>query len=691
MKLRLNWLLAAVCLTAVPVAWAGEGMWTLNNLPVQTLQQKYGFTPSAAWVQHVQSAALRLAGGCSGSFVSADGLVMTNHHCVNECLAQISTAKKNYMQQAFIARSEKDEVRCPEIELNQLLAITDVTAEVNAATRGKSGAEFIKAQRAVIGNIENQCAGKDAKDLRCEVVSLYHGGRYDLYKYKRYQDVRLVFAPQQSIAFFGGDPDNFNFPRYDLDVSFVRAYEHGKPAHTPQFFKFSPTGPKAGELTFVVGNPGTTRRGYTVAQLKSLRDDGLIPIVAYLSELRGVLWEYSRRGPAQAQQAEDELFGVDNSVKALTGQLQTLNDPAFWAYKNKQEQALKDWVNADAARRAEYGDPWAGIAKAEQRYAALATPYRMLERGQGFDARLFEIARTLVRAAQERAKPNAERLPPYRESNLPALEQFLFSSAPVHAQFERTTLAWSLEKLRQALGADDATVRLVLGKESPAQKADALIAGTRLASLADRKRLWEGGMKAIEASRDPMIRLALAVDPAARAVRKQMEDEVDAPIRKASELLARAQFAKYGTSIYPDATFTLRLSYGRVEGWDEHGKPVPPFTHFAGLYQRATGSEPFKLPADWLAAKDKLDPQTPFDFVTTNDIIGGNSGSAVINAKGEAVGLIFDGNIHSLGGAFWYDERLNRAVAVDSAALIEAIRKVYGDNRLADELVAGKR
>ncbi|MBU6405163.1 MAG: S46 family peptidase [Proteobacteria bacterium] len=689
----LHWrvMVALGLLAAVPAAWAGEGMWTLDNLPVKTLQEKYGFTPGAAWVQHVQGAALRLAGGCSGSFVSADGLVMTNHHCANECLAQISTPKKNYMSDAFIARSEKDEVRCPEIELNQLLAITDVTAQVNAATAGKSGADFIKAQRAVIGNIENACAGKDARNLRCEVVSLYHGGRYDLYKYKRYQDVRLVFAPQQAIAFFGGDPDNFNFPRYDLDVTFLRAYEHGQPAHTPDFFKFNPAGPKAGELTFVVGNPGSTMRNYTIAQLKSLRDDRLLPLYGYLSEMRGVLWEYSRRGPEQAQQAGDELFGVDNSIKAFTGQLQTLNDPAFWAYKQKQEDALKAWVHADAARRAEYGDPWASIAKAEQVYAGLATPYRMLERGQGFDARLFQIARALVRGAIERAKPNAERLPPYRDSNLPALEQFLFSTAPVHPQFERTQLAWSLEKLRQALGVDAPIVQQVLGKQAPSALAAQLVDGSKLASIAERRKLWAGGLKAIDASQDPMIRLALKVDPAALAVRKQVEDEVDAPVRKASELIAKAQFARLGTSIYPDATFTLRLSYGQVKGWDEHGKPVPPFTHFAGLYQRATGSDPFKLPADWIAAKDKLDLRTPFDFVTTNDIIGGNSGSPVINRQGEVVGLIFDGNIHSLGGAFWYDARLNRAVAVDSAALIEAIRTVYGDQKLADELVNGKR
>ncbi len=683
----------ALALTALTTtsAWAGEGMWTMDNLPVQTLQKDYGFTASPSWVKHVQTAALRLAGGCSGSFVSANGLVMTNHHCANSCLAQISTPERDFMQQAFIARDPKEEVRCPEIELNQLQAITDVTATVNAATEGKSGAEFVGAQRAAISKLENDCAGADAKGLRCEVVSLYQGGRYALYRYKRYQDVRVVFAPEQAIAFFGGDPDNFNFPRYDLDVTFLRAYENGKPAKTPSYFRFNADGPKAGELVFTVGNPGSTQRGYTVAQLESRRDDLLVPYSAYLAEMRGVLWEYSRRGPEQARQASDQMFGVENSIKAFKGQLQTLLDPAFWDYKRKQEAALHAWVDEDAARKANYGNPWQAIEQAEVRYAGLAPRYLMLEAGQGFQARLFGIARTLVRAAAERAKPNGERLPPFRDANLPALEQGLFSSAPVYPEFDRTRLSWSLEKFRQTLGADDPLVQQVLGKQSPDQYATAAVDGSKLASIEERKRLWNGGMAAIEASTDPMIRLALAVDPAARAVRKQVEDEVDAPIRKASEQIARARFARDGDSVYPDATFTMRLSYGQVKGWDEHGHEVAPFTTFAGAYQRATGSDPFRLPDSWVAAKDRLNLDTPFDFASTNDIIGGNSGSPVINRNAEVVGLVFDGNIHSLGGAYWYDERLNRAVSVDSAALLEAVRRVYDLPALADELKNGHR
>lgn len=682
--------LAITALTSTS-AWAGEGMWTMDNLPVQTLQKDYGFTPTPSWVKHVQTAALRLAGGCSGSFVSADGLVMTNHHCANSCLAQISTPERDFMQQAFIARDPKGEVRCPEIELNQLQSITDVTATVNAATQGKSGADFVSAQRGVISKLENDCAGKDAKQRRCEVVTLYQGGRYALYQYKRYQDVRVVFAPEQAIAFFGGDPDNFNFPRYDLDVTFLRAYENGKPAKTPSFFRFNTSGPKAGELVFTVGNPGSTQRGYTVAQLQSRRDDGLIPVGDYLNELRGVLWEYSRRGPEQARQASEDMFGIENSIKAFRGQLQTLLDPAFWSYKRDQEAALKAWVNEDSARKTAYGDPWAEIEQAEARYAGLATRYRMIERGQGFESRLFEIARTLVRGATERAKPNGERMPAFRDANLPALEQGLFSSAPVYPEFDRTRLSWSLEKFRQSLGADDSLVQQILGKQSPDQLATTAVDGSKLASIEERKRLWAGGLPAIEASTDPMIRLALAVDPAARAVRKQVEDEVDAPIRKASERIARARFTRDGDSVYPDATFTMRLSYGQVKGWQEPGRDVAPFTTFAGAYQRATGSDPFRLPERWIQAKDRLNLDTPFDFSSTNDIIGGNSGSPVINRDAEVVGLVFDGNIHSLGGAYWYDERLNRAVSVDSAALLEAVRVVYDLPALADELKTGHR
>lgn len=689
-----KWLMAGfagLLLGGAGGAMADEGMWTLDHLPVKQMQQRYGFTPTAQWISLVQHAALRLAEGCSGSFVSANGLVMTNHHCANACLSQLSKGGENYMAAGYTAMKQQDEPKCPDVELNQLEKITDVTAQVNAVTNGKSGAERIKAERAVNSKLEEGCVAGDARTWRCDVVSLYHGGRYALYKYRRYQDVRLVFAPEQNIAFFGGDPDNFNFPRYDLDVTFFRAYVDGKPAKTPQFFKFNTKGPQAGEMAFVVGNPGSTQRQTPWLQLAAMRDNVLIPFYGYLSDLRGVLWQYSRTGTQQAKEAQDMLFGIENSLKVFKGWLATLTDENFIQRKQKDDAALRDWIAADPARHAKYGDPWAELAKAQQRGKELQDRYSMISGGRGFGVgtQLFADAMTLVRGAQQRAKPDAERLPPYRNANLPAVEQSLEANVPVYPAYERTMMTWSMEKMRQILGADDAFVHEALGKQSPDELATALVEGTKLADPKVRKQLWDGGERAIQASTDPMIVFARKIEPVATKIRKEFEDEVQAPTTKADEAIAQARFAREGTSSYPDATFTLRLSYGKVIGWKEGDHEVPPFTHFAGLYRRATGADPYKLPDSWLKAKDALDLSTPMDFVTDNDIIGGNSGSPVIDREGHAVGLIFDGNIHSIGGDYTYDASNNRAVAVDTAALIEAISKVYHLPRLADELTSG--
>jgi hypothetical protein len=686
-----GWVLAGALLATAGAAMADEGMWTLDHLPVQQMQQRYGFTPSQQWIDLVQHASVRLAEGCSGSFVSANGLVMTNHHCANTCLSQLSKTGNNYMADGFSVMKPEDEPKCPDVELNQLESIADVTAQVNEATADKTGADRIKAERAVNSTLEQSCVGGDAKTWRCDVVTLYHGGRYALYKYRRYQDVRLVFAPEQSIAFFGGDPDNFNFPRYDLDVTFFRAYVDGKPATTPQFLKFSAQGPKAGDMTFVVGNPGSTQRDTPWTQLSAMRDVTLTPLFGYLSELRGVLWQYGRAGTQQTKEAQDALFGMDNSLKVFAGWLGTLSDETFVQAKQKQDAGLRDWIAADPARRARYGDPWAELERAQQRGKELQARYSMIEGGRGFGVgtELFANARALVRAAAERAKPDGERLPAYRDANLPAVRQSLESNVPTYPSYEQTLMSWAMEKMRQRLGADDAFVHEVLGKQSPDQLAQALIGGTRLADPAVRKQLWDGGEKAIAASTDPMIVFARRIEPEAAVVRKQFENDVQAPTAKAAEAIARARFDRDGTSSYPDATFTLRLSYGKVVGWNEGGKPVEPFTRFDGLYARATGADPFKLPNSWLKAKAGLDLSTPMDFVTDNDIIGGNSGSPVIDREGHAVGLIFDGNIHSLGGDFTYDASTNRAVAVDTAALVEAVRKVYRLPVLANELVNG--
>ena len=618
---------------------------------------------------------------------------MTNHHCANSCLSDLSAGHHDYMQDGYKAASRSVEPHCPGMELDQLQAISDVTEKVNAATSGKTGSDYIKAQRAAQSEIEKGCAGSDPKGTRCDVVTLYHGGRYALYRYKRFDDIRMSFAPDQNIAFFGGDPDNFNFPRYDLDVTFLRAYENGQPAHTA-YLPFDPNGPKAGELVITSGNPGSTERDTTAAELTALHDVVLPLSFGYYQNLDGVLWEYSRQGAEQTKEASNLLFGVENALKVETGQLQEFGKPALMTAKQAQQKALLDWIGEDPGRKQTYGDPFAAIAATipvETSLYARASFLDGTRSSLAFLSKQFNLARTLVRAAAERSKPDADRLPAYRDANLPALQEALFSTAPIYPAFEKTTLAFSLTKMRQVLGADDAVVHLALGTSSPDALADRLVGGTKLADIAVRRALWAGGQKAIDGSSDPMIRFALLVDPASRAARKQFEDQVEAPQRKNSELIARARFAREGTSIYPDATFTERLSFGTVKGWDENGKPVAPFTTVSGLYDRATGSAPFKLSAPWLAAKSHLDGNIPFDFASTNDIIGGNSGSPVIDRDGHAVGLIFDGNIHSIASDFIYDASDNRAVAVDTTALLAALRDVYDDKWLAAELVGGNR
>jgi hypothetical protein len=685
------WTVIVISLCTIGSALAAEGMWTPDHLPMKELQARYGFAPDAKWVEHVQRSALRLAGGCSGSFVSPDGLVLSNHHCARECVQQLSTAKKDFISAGFYAKKAEDEVMCPQIELNRLDAITDVTARVKGVTEHLSGEAYSRAQKAEKSKIEADCVGGDKQRTRCDVVELYHGGVYDLYKYHRFQDVRLVFVPEEPAAFFGGDPDNFNFPRFDLDMSLLRAYEDGKPAKVVDYFPFSAHGAQDNELTMTLGNPGTTQRQLTIAQLERVRDDDLTQNTWYLSELRGMLNEYAARGAEEARTSEDDRFGVENSLKAYKGELESLQDPDVFAFKRRQESELRHFVDADATRKAKFGGAWAAIAKAETNYRQFDTRYRFIERGRGFGSDEYTYARLLVRGAAERAKPNGERLREFTESALPGVTQRLFADAPVYPHLEETTLGFSLTKLREWLGADDPFVREVLGKESPEAMANRLVAGTKLADPKVRKALWEGGQPAIDASKDPMILLARQVDPEARALRERYENDIESVENKNAELIAQARFAKYGTSVYPDATFTLRLSDGVVKGWNEKGKAVPPFTDFAGAFARDTGYAPFLLPQSWHDAKSRLDLAQRLDFVTTNDIIGGNSGSPVINREAELVGLVFDGNIESLGGAFWYDEGVNRTVAVHSSGILEALRNIYHADRLVGEIEGARQ
>ena len=685
-------LVAATLATALAhPAHAAEGMWTLDNLPRAQMQQRYGFTPDAAWADTMMRASARLGGGCSASFVSPQGLVMTNHHCITRCVEQLSTAANNRMATGFLARQRDDELRCPGVEVNRLEAITDVTETVRAATAGLQGAAFQSAQDSTFAKLTADCRGAQAENVRCDMVALYRGGQYQLYKYHRFSDVRLVWAPEEAIAAFGGDPDNFSFPRFCLDIGMLRVYEGGKPAVLHDFFRFKPAGAEAGELVFSVGTPGMTQRLLTVAQLESMRDAVALQWLPAMSELRGFMLQMARgNDPDLKRLAMGALQGIENGLKVSQGRLQELMKPALLERKRQSERALQDFVAGNAALKAQLGDPWGDLARAQRSKRNLEVEHGLLEEGRAFSAAHFQLARTLVRGAVERSKPSGQRLREFNDSNLPQIEARLRARVPVSAPFETARLSWSLNRMRSVLGADAPLVRQVLGPQSPEQVAAALVGGSRLADPAERQRLWAGGLAAVQQSDDTFIKLVLALEPSARALRTRFETEVLAVEREAAQRVAVASFAQSGKSSSPDATFSLRVSYGDVQGWEERGRPVPPFTTLAGLFDRATGAEPFALPAAWLDAKPRLNMAQRMNFTATLDTIGGNSGSPVLNRQGEIVGLLFDGNQASLGNAFQYDEVANRSVMVHPGAIVEALRHVYRADALLEEMLGGR-
>ena len=673
-------------LLVLPIsALADEGMWTFDAFPARRVEQAYGFRPERAWLDRTRLSSARLAQGCSASFVSGTGLVMTNHHCALECIEQLSSTRRDLAKGGFYARALGDELKCPALEVDELLEIADVTARMNKATAGLEGQRYNEAQRAAMATIERECQSSD--QLRCEVVALYHGGIYDVYRYKRYQDVRLVFAPEFAIAFFGGDPDNFNFPRYDLDVSFLRVYEGDQPARTDHFFRWSRSGAKEGELVFVPGNPGATRRELTVAQLEYIRDAALPDALVRTAELRGLVTEYQRRGPEQARHSSTLLFEIENRLKASKGRFEALLDEAFFASRVRAEKDLKAKLALDARARKSL-PAFGAIASAEVELRKIRKELDYIERGQAFSGKLFQHARNLVRASVERQKPNDRRLREYQEAALPSLRQSLLSQVPIHGELEVLELTFSLTKLRENLGASHPFVRKVLAKSSPRELAEQLVRSTRLGDVSCRQRLWEGGAAAVwaNAKDDAMLEMAIRVDEDGRAIRKRYEDDIESVVKRSSEAIARARFEVEGTSTYPDATFTPRLSYGTVAGYAENGRAIAPITTLAGAFERETGRDPFALPKRWLDAKAVLNLATPFNMALTNDVVGGNSGSPVIDREARVVGIIFDGNIHSLGGDYGFDASVNRAIAVQSAAIIEALSKIYRADRLVNEL-----
>ncbi len=634
------------CLFIGSLATADEGMWLYNASPKDKVKAKYGFVPTQQWLDHVQLSSVRFNNGGSGSFVSPDGLTFTNHHVGAACIQQLSSSGHDYMKTGFYAKTRAEEAKCPDLELNELVGIEDVTPKVKGAVKpGMSAADAGQAQRAAMSTIEKDCA--TSTGLRCDVVTFYSGEVYNLYKYKKYTDVRLVFAPEFEAAFFGGDPDNFTYPRYDLDVTFFRVYENDKPAHLDNYLHWSRTGMKENDLIFVSGHPGSTGRLRTMTQLEFLRD------VDYPSRLESykrrisLLQNFGSQSEENARIAQEDLFSLQNSFKAVTGYLSGLQDKEIMAHKAAEEDKLRADYKANP-KNAGASDPWQEIANAMKVQRDIYMLFTYVERLRGFNSDLARMARNLVRVTEEKTKPNEKRLREYRDSNLPSLEQELFSTAPIYKSFETAKLADSLAQMQAALG-----------KDNP----------------------------------DPLIVLMRGVDPDARAVRKQYDDQVDSVERRDGAAIAKARFAESGFNQPPDATFTLRLSYGPVKGYTENGKHIPYFTTMGGAYEHAAqhgNKEPYNLPESWMKAKSKLNLATPLNYVSTADIIGGNSGSPTVNSAGEVVGIIFDGNIQSLVWNFVYDDKIGRSVHVYSRGIQEALRKIYGANGLSDELLGVK-
>jgi hypothetical protein len=668
-------------------ALADEGMWTFDNFPSQIVEEKYGVTIDRDWLDHVRANAGRMANGCSSSLISDDGLVFTNHHCVIGCVQNLSTPEVDYVENGFFTHARSEERQCPAYQIEYLETIDDVTERVLGATANRTGEEFTRARDAVTATIESESCGAREDTHRCQVITLYQGGQYKLYVYRKYSDVRLVFSPEIQASFFGGDPDNFNFPRYAFDGAFLRLYENGEPVSTPNHLRWSLDTPEADAPVFVAGNPGNTSRLFTVSQLASLRDFVYSDLMLQYSELRGRLTEFSKIDAEHERIATRDLFGVENTLKRMRGQFKALSEGALFESKRATDAQLKMRVDADPELMTRIGDPWAEIARVQDVRAGIYMTNYLVEGRAGFGSSLYNYAVDLVRASAERAKPNEERLPEYAEARLPLLAQRLLADEPVYPDLEALKLEFWLTKLREYLTADAPETAIFIGRESPESLAQTL-SQSRLADPSYREMLWEGGAAAIEASDDPVIRYVRETDATARAIREDYEKRVEGPTDRAMERIAEARFAVYGTEVYPDATFSLRLSYGAIDGWTVNEQTVPPFTYFDGLYRRATDYPPFNLVPRWAEAERVLNSGTIYNISSTNDIVGGNSGSPLLSADGAVIGAVFDGNILSLGGSFSFDPAVNRAVSVSTVAITEGLEKVYRLEALVAELTA---
>ncbi|HLG16433.1 MAG TPA: S46 family peptidase [Blastocatellia bacterium] len=677
-----------VLLVCVPRPRADEGMWTFDNPPRKQWKERYNFDPSDAWLDHVRLATCRLNDGGTGSFVSPDGLLMTNQHVAGGQLQKVSTRERDFVKDGFYARTGDEDLKCPDLEVNVLVSYEDVTSRVQGAVRpGASDKEAADQRKAVMATIEKESAGKSG--LRSEVVTLYSGGEYWLYRFKKYTDIRLVFAPEEQIAFFGGDYDNFTYPRYDLDVAFFRVYENGRPAKTDHYFKWSAHGPDDGEFVVLSGNPGSTNRLLTVAQLRYQRDVGN-PLQQHVwTSRREALARYAAGGSEAARRASGAIRSLDNSLKRLVGQQQGLMSARMMAKKEEDEKALRSEVARKPALQQAYGGAWEQIETAYKELPAMA---KRIAFSTLAPSRLGTIASTLVRYSEEVAKPNEKRYEEFRDSKLESLKFNLLSPAPIYPELEEAVLAGWLEEGLKTLGAGDPFIKAALGGSTPAAVVKNAVSGTKLTDAGARKALLEGGAAAIAKSDDPLIVLARNVEPVIRELRAWHETRIQSVETSAGQKLAAARFAVYGKTVYPDATFSLRLGYGRALGYEQGTTLVPFKTTFYGLYDRADSfndKPPFNLPKRWREGRLSLDLSTPLNFVYTCDTIGGNSGSPVINRNAEIVGLNFDSNIQKLPNRYAYidESEGSRAVAVHSAAIIEALKKLYGAEKLVGEIL----
>lgn len=678
--------------TALTQVRSDEGMWLLNEPPRELLKTKYHFELTDAWLERAMKGSVRFNSGGSGGFVSADGLIVTNHHIGAESLQKLSPPGKDYYKDGYYARSRAEELKCPDLELNVLQEIADVTDRVNAAVKaGASPADAFTARRKVMSEIEKESL--DQTGLRSDVVTLYQGGAYHLYRYKKYTDVRLVMAPEATIANFGGDTDNFEYPRFCLDACFFRAYENDRAITIKHFFKWSDVGPTDGEIVFVTGHPGTTNRLETYEKLRHRRDVTLPYTLARLRALEAALSQFSERAPEFAKMAATDHHRVANSRKAFSGQYQGLLDQSVMQRKKTEQAELFQRKVADnpPTSYVEARDAIAKIAGAQNVVRSFEAEWSLIETGHAFYSELFAIARHLVRMRTELEKPSAERLREYRDSNLESLRFQLFSPAPIHAELERAKLAASLTFLAECLGGEHPLVSKILAGKSPANRAADLVTGTKLFDVAVRKKL-AGDNSMLDSSDDAMIQLAKLIDPEARALRKRYETEFEEVERQAFAAISRWRFEKFGRSVAPDATFTLRLAFGVVKGYEVDGSTLPFRATFGGAFERAERlghRPPFALPKRWVEAKGKIDLGTPFNFVSTADTIGGNSGSPVLNRAGELVGVNFDRNRHGLVRNFVYTDVQARHISVHSVGVLVALKSLYDCGPLAQELLSG--